>query len=757
MIRSATRLSLWLAALLFSQAAFSQTNRIKYNNQELFLSGANLAWLSFANDLGRGFTDSTTFGDILLQMHDHGGNALRWWLHTNGTVTPAFDNAGFAIGPGATTIHDLKKALDIAWEREIGVDLCLWSFDMLRSSNPAPDPVVLNRNLLMLTDTNYTRAYINNCLIPMVDSLKHHPAIIAWEIFNEPEGMSNEFGWSEIQRVPMSAIQRFINLCAGAIHRTDPTAQVTNGSWSFLALSDAAPLASLAKAGSQLSQLSTSEKERITAWFNRKYRLSLSSDEVTSYLQRIAGVAGYNYYSDSRLIAAGGDPDGTLDFYSVHYYSGIRPSDPTAISPFHHPASYWQLDKPIVVAEFAMQGQSAPPYIPKENLFQQLYQYGYAGALAWSWTDVAFSSHADMLAAMQYMWDNYRDTVDVHGIGGDWPVVTITSPKSDSVFASGAQVTIVAKASDDDGSVVLVEFFANDTLKIRERTTAPDSVYSITWTNAPAGNYTLTAVATDNQGHRRTSNRVQIKVGTPAVTRLEAEATARSGLVSKLFVTSDPTASGGAYLDMQTYDQEGDTRITWTIPSLAAGSYPIAFGYKLAYASPKTQFINVNGTRVTALQFDGALNVWLEKGLTVNLVQGSNSIQMQLSWGWMYLDYLAVPTSVLTSVEGSFAELPSSFSLQQNYPNPFNPSTAISFQLPASSFVTLKIFDVLGREVAALVNEVRPAGRYTVSWDARQSAGGLASDLPSGVYFYRLEAKNSTQSFVETKKMILLK
>jgi hypothetical protein len=743
MMRSATRLSLWLAALLFSQAAFSQTNRIKYNDQELFLSGANLAWLSFANDLGRGLSDSATFGDILLQMHDHGGNALRWWLHTNGTVTPEFNDSGLVIGPGASTIHDLKKALDIAWEREIGVDLCLWSFDMLRSSNNA---TVLNRNRLLLTDAAYTRAYIDNCLIPMVDSLKGHPAIIAWEIFNEPEGMSNEFFfYGSDPHVPMSAIQRFVNLCAGAIHRTDSTALVTNGTWSFLALSAAAPLASLAKAGPELSQLTTSEKVRITTWFNRKYRLSLSTDQVISYLQRIAGVAGKNYYSDAQLIAAGGDPDGILDFYSVHYYNWDATS--TSLSPFHHPATAWQLDKQIVVAEFAMQGQFAPPNIPKENLFQQLHQYGYAGALAWSWTDVNFSSRTDMLAAMQSMWDNHRQDVDANGIGGDWPIVTITSPKSDSAFTVGTPIQIVARASDNDGTVIRVEFFANDTLQIGERFTVPDSVYSITWTNAPSGNYTLTAVATDNQGHRRTSNRVRVNVGTPAMTRLEAEAALVQG--SGMNRRNDNTASKGGYVDITTNDTTA--KITWQFNNFdGAGKYEIAFGYQLHYASPKSQFINVNGQRVDTLEFTAASgSTWYEKTLTVDLVQGSNTIEMQMSWGWMYLDYLAVPTSVLTSVEGLLAELPTSFSLQQNYPNPFNPSTAISFQLPASSFVTLKVFDVLGREVAGLVNEERPAGRYTVSWGVQA--------LPSGVYFYRLEAKNSTQSFVETRKMILLK
>ncbi len=89
--------------------------------------------------------------------------------------------------------------------------------------------------------------------------------------------------------------------------------------------------------------------------------------------------------------------------------------------------------------------------------------------------------------------------------------------------------------------------------------------------------------------------------------------------------------------------------------------------------------------------------------------------------------------------------VPDKFELSQNYPNPFNPSTKISWQSPVGSWQTLKIFDILGNEVATLVNEQKPAGSYNVTFDA--------STLPSGIYMYKLQAG----SFIETKKMILLK
>ena len=92
---------------------------------------------------------------------------------------------------------------------------------------------------------------------------------------------------------------------------------------------------------------------------------------------------------------------------------------------------------------------------------------------------------------------------------------------------------------------------------------------------------------------------------------------------------------------------------------------------------------------------------------------------------------------------------PLTFSLAQNYPNPFNPSTVINYQLPVAGVVTLKVYDVLGNEVATLVNEFRTAGFYEVEFNAASSIKNPAS----GIYFYRLQAG----SFVETKKMILLK
>lgn len=99
-----------------------------------------------------------------------------------------------------------------------------------------------------------------------------------------------------------------------------------------------------------------------------------------------------------------------------------------------------------------------------------------------------------------------------------------------------------------------------------------------------------------------------------------------------------------------------------------------------------------------------------------------------------------------TNIETPFFELNiTQYILKQNYPNPFNPSTVISFSIPENSFVSIKIYDVLGNELSELVNEIKEQGNYSVSFDA--------SNLSSGIYFYTLKANGNSL----TKKMLLAK
>ncbi|MCX6149168.1 MAG: Ig-like domain-containing protein [Ignavibacteriales bacterium] len=113
--------------------------------------------------------------------------------------------------------------------------------------------------------------------------------------------------------------------------------------------------------------------------------------------------------------------------------------------------------------------------------------------------------------------------------------------------------------------------------------------------------------------------------------------------------------------------------------------------------------------------------------------------------GTYYFDDLRIVKKAWTGVDDNELALPSKFLLKQNYPNPFNPTTIIRYQLPENSFITLKIFDVLGREVSTLVEGNKQAGSYSISFEA--------NSLPSGIYIYQLKA----EKFSDSKKMLLIR
>ena len=94
-------------------------------------------------------------------------------------------------------------------------------------------------------------------------------------------------------------------------------------------------------------------------------------------------------------------------------------------------------------------------------------------------------------------------------------------------------------------------------------------------------------------------------------------------------------------------------------------------------------------------------------------------------------------------------ELPKEFALHQNYPNPFNPTTRIKYDLPKESKVILKVYNLLGQEVITLLDEIQDAGFKSIEWNA--------SDFPSGVYIYRLSAEAEGKSFMDVKKVVLLR
>jgi photosystem II stability/assembly factor-like uncharacterized protein len=157
---------------------------------------------------------------------------------------------------------------------------------------------------------------------------------------------------------------------------------------------------------------------------------------------------------------------------------------------------------------------------------------------------------------------------------------------------------------------------------------------------------------------------------------------------------------------------------------------------------------NENGYGIIQHTTDAGAS-WTTQGTPLVNPQGGNAIFsiyfVDAQNGWLTADNGKICRYTGTTGVDDSNNSPNDFSLMQNYPNPFNPSTGISFILPSKSFVSLKVFDLLGRELATLLADDLPAGSYTQQWNAQA--------LPSGVYMYRLQAG----SFSETRKLMLLR
>ncbi len=294
---------------------------------------------------------------------------------------------------------------------------------------------------------------------------------------------------------------------------------------------------------------------------------------------------------------------------------------------------------------------------------------------------------------------------------------------------------------------------------------SPDGVYrstdnGVTWTTVNTGlpqNFRIRAIAVNEQniflgnegGIYRSTDQgnewTQINTGLPEYPRITTIATSELGI----FVGRDVAGSGTPGIFRST-----DDGMSWT---------PLS----TSYIQSINQIIGVGGTNLFAgtdngvYVVDGNSGTWrqVSEGMVpsnVSALAADNTMLFAGTWGagiWK-----RSLSEMITDVQTPAGELPSEYTLRQNYPNPFNPSTTIRYQLPTQSHVTLKVFDVLGREVAMLVDGVEEPGYKSVSFNVEAIH---ESPLPSGVYFYRIQAgspsTNSGRRYIETKKLLLIK
>jgi beta-glucosidase len=212
-----------------------------------------------------------------------------------------------------------------------------------------------------------------------------------------------------------------------------------------------------------------------------------------------------------------------------------------------------------------------------------------------------------------------------------------------------------------------------------------------------------------------------------------------------------------------TNDIDGNSQLTglgngdwmeYSINVKTEGYYYISLRYSSESSTGQIRFVIQNTIPVAkSLPATGSWQTWSTLKQMVGFYAGEQTLGIRILVGGFHLNWFSIE-SASSSVEGQ-GLYPHTAMLYQNYPNPFNPTTVINYDLPKVTMnqtrpsegyhVSLRVFDLLGREVAVLVNEEKPAGKYSVTWDA--------SKMASGIYFYRLRNGN----FIDTKSMVLIR
>ena len=312
---------------------------LMYNGKKIFFSGTNLAWSDYNSDVGDSPLNENAWRKAVEGTRAAGGNAIRWWLFNNMSQSPEIDQSTHLVsGLKANTIANMKKALDIAEEYGVMVSMCLFSHNLMEPNQWGlySEKLDITANEKLFEDEG-TTAFITNVLNPVVKAIGNHKALMTWEVFNEPEGMTS-VGWTT-KKLDKAVLQKFTNKIAAAIHTANPELLVSTGS------------------------------------VNIQYQ---------------------SWWNDSELIAAGGEANGTLDFFQTHYYPYYQND---AVSPFVNTAAqmattYKYDNKPMIIGEFPASGWKGGTYtasmaaktqISTEECYRKAFDGGYAGALAWQY------------------------------------------------------------------------------------------------------------------------------------------------------------------------------------------------------------------------------------------------------------------------------------------------------------------------------------------------------------------------------------
>ena len=348
------------------------------NGKKIFFSGTNLAWSDYNSDVGDSPLNENAWRKAVEGTRAAGGNAIRWWLFNNMSQSPTIDQTTHLVtGLKENTIANMKKALDIAEEYGVMVSMCLFSHNLMEPNQWGlySEKLDIDANTKLFEDDG-TEAFIKNVLEPVVKAIGFHKALMTWEVFNEPEGMTT-VGWTT-KKMDKEKIQKFTNKVAAAIHNIDKGFLVSTGS------------------------------------VNIKYQ---------------------SWWNDAELVKAGSEANGTLDFFQTHYYPYYQDD---AVSPFVNTAAqmastYGYDSKPMIIGEFPASGWKGDTYtssmaakteISTEECYRKAFDGGYAGALAWQYigdkTESQFGGYTytiePALKAMKSLFSTEMESIKIKNV-----------------------------------------------------------------------------------------------------------------------------------------------------------------------------------------------------------------------------------------------------------------------------------------------------------------------------------------------------
>jgi hypothetical protein len=270
--------------------------------------------------------------------------------------------------------------------------------------------------------------------------------------------------------------------------------------------------------------------------------------------------------------------------------------------------------------------------------------------------------------------------------------------------------------------------------------------------NMPGGDVVKRVIPVTNSGHIYLSFLLEVDSLTESATAGNVTALDQAGgptnHSAKAYIRRvSPTSfnlgivkvSSAAVYDGQVYGTDTTflvvVKYTWT-PGATTNDTARIFVFRSAVptAEPEAGAFNASGTDAIDAGEVIITNAYAQSGLAGSPVR-IDAIRVGTTW----------EGTLFSAVGNAPEDLPERFTLEQNYPNPFNPSTTIEYAIPHSGLVTLRVYNVLGEEIATLFDDTQPAGTFTAKWDA--------SGIPSGVYFYRLTAGE----YIQTRKMVLLR